>query len=69
VADYSISLGHHIQLHNTILSTKPRYMDHIIREAIENELHSNNMNREDGFCPSRSWKPLLPERLQEASTT
>jgi hypothetical protein len=29
-------------------------MDHIISEAIENELYPNNMNREDGF-----WKPLI----------
>jgi hypothetical protein len=30
MAEHSIDLGHHIQLHH---STKPRYMDHIIREG------------------------------------
>jgi hypothetical protein len=60
VAEHSINLGHHIQLQNTtILSTKPRYKDRIIREAIEIELHPNNMIREDGFCLSKSWKPLI----------
>jgi hypothetical protein len=43
-----------------ILSTKSRHVDRVIREAIEIELHLNNMNREDGLCQSQSWKPLNP---------
>lgn len=58
VEDQIISLSHCIQPHNaTILFTKPRYTDRLIREANEtdNELHHN---REDGFCLSKSCKPL-----------
>jgi hypothetical protein len=36
VAEHSVDFGHRIQLHNTsILATKTRYRDRIIREAIE----------------------------------
>jgi hypothetical protein len=46
-----------IERHNvSILSTNPRYMDRIIREATEIELRPNNTNRENGFCPR---KPLI----------
>jgi hypothetical protein len=31
----------------------------IIREATGIELHPNNMNREEGFSPSKFWKPLI----------
>jgi hypothetical protein len=39
--------------------------NHIIREAIENELHSDNMNRQDGFSVSRSWKPLFRDLKEQ----
>jgi hypothetical protein len=47
----------HIQ--NTILCTKFRYMDRMIRKAIEIVLNPNNMNKEDGLRLSRSGKPLI----------
>jgi hypothetical protein len=34
-------------------------MDRIVQEAIEFELHYYNINRGDGFCLSKSWKPLI----------
>jgi hypothetical protein len=44
VAEHSISRGHRIQIQNTnILSNNSRYMDRLIKEAIEIELHPNNM--------------------------
>jgi hypothetical protein len=60
VAEHGISRGHRIQLQDTmILSTRSRYMDRLTKEAIEIELHPNNLNREDGLSFSRSWKPLI----------
>jgi hypothetical protein len=50
VAEHSIDQGHRIQSHNSsILTTKTRYMDRIVREAIETELHPYNINREGGL--------------------
>jgi hypothetical protein len=44
VVEHSISLGHSIEPHNTsILSTRPRHMDRIIREVTEIDLRSNNI--------------------------
>jgi hypothetical protein len=60
MAEHSVNLGHHIQFHNTsILASKTRYMDRIVRGAIEIELRPNSMNRVVGFCLSKSWKPLI----------
>jgi hypothetical protein len=60
VADHSVDLGHCSQFHNTyIITTKTQYMDRNICEATKIDLHLNNMNREVGFCLSKSWKPLI----------
>jgi hypothetical protein len=40
-------------------STKYRHIDHILREAIEIDLHPKILNRDDGLCLSKLWKPLL----------
>jgi hypothetical protein len=49
IAEHSIDQGHLIQFHNSsILATKTRYIDRIVREVIETE-HPYNINREGGF--------------------
>jgi hypothetical protein len=40
-------------------SASNRYLDSMLREVIEIELHPNNMNKEDGLHVSLSWKPLI----------
>jgi hypothetical protein len=40
------------------LAMKTSYMDHTVGEAIAIELHPYNINREGGFCLSKSWKPF-----------
>jgi hypothetical protein len=63
IAEHIVDLGHRIQFHKTsILTTKTRYMDHIVREAIQIELHPNNMNREVSFCLSHGSLSSVPSR-------
>jgi hypothetical protein len=42
-----------------ILTKKARYVDHILREATETELHPENMKREDSSSLGRVRKSLI----------
>jgi hypothetical protein len=60
VAVHEINLGYRTQLQNTIvLFTKSTYVDNIVMEATEIELHFNNMIRDDNFCLRKPRKPHI----------
>jgi hypothetical protein len=51
VAEHWLDTGHRRDFNGTsILGTTNRYMDHLMREAIEIQIHPNNFNRDEGFA-------------------
>jgi hypothetical protein len=60
IDEHNSGQGHCIQFHNaSMVAKRSRYMNHIVSEAIEIELHPYNINRVGCFCFSKLWKPLI----------
>jgi hypothetical protein len=61
MAEHSTDLGHsnQFQQDTRILATRIGCMERVVREAVEVELHTVNMNGEEGFSLSKAWKLIL----------
>jgi hypothetical protein len=60
VAEHLLNTGHEIQFEKTQrLNRTATYMNRIVKEAIEIQLHPGTSNREAGFILSRTWQPKI----------
>jgi hypothetical protein len=70
MAEYSLTTYHSIDFDGASkLGTATRYMDRLVREAIEIRLHPDNFNRDDGFNLSYAWRPIIQQRINGKSRT
>jgi len=59
-AEHLITTSHCINFDDTIkLGTATKYMDCLVKEAIEIWLHPDNFNRDDRFNLSHTWCPII----------
>ena len=60
LAEHSSKTNHHICLENAnIIARVDHYRRRKLVEALEIELHPNNLNRDEGLKLNANWKPLL----------
>jgi hypothetical protein len=70
IAEHSFNQNHRVRPEDTkLLAIKTGYMERLIREATEIELHPHNFNREEGLHLSRAWKPLLRKIKEKRRTS
>ena len=60
VAEHLLDTGHEVQFEKTHrLNRTTVYMDWIVTEAIQIQLHAENFNREAGFILRCTWQPVV----------
>jgi hypothetical protein len=64
MAEHSINQGHAFYSIMPPSSTSARYMDRIVREAIEVELHPFSKSKENGFCLSVDYGRIFTSSLK-----
>jgi hypothetical protein len=68
VAGHFMETRHCMKLNETHRLVRTEgYMDHLVKETIELQLHPNNFKGDGGFMLSRAWQPRL-KKLRTAIT-
>ena len=68
VAEHIMDTGHSMKFSNIHRLAKVKgYIYTVVKEAIEIQLHLNNLNRENGFILGKTWQPLLLQPLNNTA--